>query len=419
MEQLKKPTQIIVSHPTGNANVRHALQGFVNSNILAQYFTSVAVFEHTFLDKLSKIGAFSELKRRFYDASLEQKTKNYPWFEVGRIIAPKIGFPTLTAHESGIFSTDSCFQNLDKYVARHLDQFKDLNAVYNYEDTALQTFRKAKKNHLSTFYDLPTGYWKAKAAFIQQEMERNADWSIALDAAKDSPEKLRRKDEELSLADQVIVASSFTKSTLQHASIKLKKIQVIPYGFPKTYQSRTYQSPKNRKLKALFVGRLSQQKGLSYLFEAIAKFSSEIELTLVGSKTTNNFDLLDEHLSKHTWLPYVRHQELLKLMREHDFLIFPSLFDGFGLVITESMSQGTPVIATQASAAPDLIENGKNGWIISSGSTDTLVQCLEHIIQDKSILEIVGKAALRRAEKRPWKQYEEELSNTVIGAVRS
>ena len=51
-------------------------------------------------------------------------------------------------------------------------------------------------------------------------------------------------------------------------------------------------------------------------------------------------------------------------MREHDVFVFPSLFEGFGLVITESMSQGTPVITTDRTAGPDLIKNDENGWLL-------------------------------------------------------
>ena len=50
-------------------------------------------------------------------------------------------------------------------------------------------------------------------------------------------------------------------------------------------------------------------------------------------------------------------------MKEHDVLIFPSLFEGFGLVITEAMAQGTPVITTDRTAGPDVISDNENGCL--------------------------------------------------------
>ena len=66
----------------------------------------------------------------------------------------------------------------------------------------------------------------------------------------------------------------------------------------------------------------------------------------------------------HNYLGPMPHDKVLQEMRKADVFIFPSLFEGFGMVITEAMSQGTPVIATDRTCAVDLIKNGENGWVI-------------------------------------------------------
>jgi glycosyltransferase involved in cell wall biosynthesis len=55
--------------------------------------------------------------------------------------------------------------------------------------------------------------------------------------------------------------------------------------------------------------------------------------------------------------PHFRIHEVLREMQRHDVLVFPSLFEGFGLVIVEAMSQGLPVITTSHTAGPDIIES--------------------------------------------------------------
>ena len=100
-------------------------------------------------------------------------------------------------------------------------------------------------------------------------------------------------------------------------------------------------------------------------------------------------------------------------MSEHDLLIFPSLFEGFGLVITEAMSQGTPVITTDRTCGPDIIIHGKNGWIVEAGVHQPIKELLERFIENPSILHEVGRNALNTASLRPWMSYEHELAVSV------
>ncbi len=122
---------------------------------------------------------------------------------------------------------------------------------------------------------------------------------------------------------------------------------------------------------------------------------------------------LDVELTKHHWIPSLPHDKILNLMREHDILIFPTLFDGFGLVVSEAMSQGTPVIATYNSAGPDLIEHGKNGWLIEAGSTSALLEAIGKLVANPSEIVKAGNAAMEKARLRPWSVYMKEISNAV------
>ncbi len=100
-------------------------------------------------------------------------------------------------------------------------------------------------------------------------------------------------------------------------------------------------------------------------------------------------------------------------MREHDVFVFPSLFEGFGLVITEAMSQGTPVITTDRTAGPDLIEHGRNGWLIEAGSTPALQAAIEELLHHPQQIASTGKEAMETARQRPWEVYGRELAKAV------
>jgi glycosyltransferase involved in cell wall biosynthesis len=161
------------------------------------------------------------------------------------------------------------------------------------------------------------------------------------------------------------------------------------------------------------VGGLSQRKGIADLFAAVDTFGKHVSLTVVGHKVSADCPALDAALAKHRWIPSLPHGQILQLMREHDVLVFPSLFEGFGLVITEAMSQGTPVITTDRTAGPDLIEHGKNGWLINAGSTHALQAAIEELLVQPSQIAEVGQSAMKTAQLRPWAVYGEELVNAV------
>lgn len=231
---------------------------------------------------------------------------------------------------------------------------------------------------------------------------------------KDSEQKTLRKDKELELADLILVASTFSANTLKDYPGHLSNIQVIPYGFPPTSSDDRYYPVKGKAaLKLLYVGSLSQRKGIANLFEAVENLKTHVELTLVGTKKNNDCSALNQALSKHKWIPSLSHSDILALMRDCDVLVFPSLFEGFGLVITEAMSQGTPVITTDRTAGPDFIVNDQNGWLIQAGSTDAIQAAIERLLINPGLIKKIGLEALQTARQRPWAMYERELTNAV------
>jgi glycosyltransferase involved in cell wall biosynthesis len=405
--------RIVISHPTANQNVRAAVGGFVEAGIVTSFKTTIATFPGGVWSRLASFKAFASLNRRCFDPALRPVTASWPWLELGRLLAAKTGAKRLTRHEKGLLSIDAVYRNLDKRVAdRIIDGSFD--AVYAYEDGALATFRTAKRLGIRCYYDLPIGYWRAGQKIFEQQREEWPEWSETLVGLQNSEEKLLRKDEEIYLSDKIFVASKFTAESLKDFPGTLPEIEVIPYGFPPTTDKRIYRSSENDPLKILFVGALTQRKGIANLFAAVDSFRNHVELTLVGKKPQTSCQALDNQLSKHKWIPTLSHDEVLALMRSNDVLVFPSLFEGFGLVITEAMSQGTPVITTDRTAGPDMMEHGVEGWIIKAGSTSAIQDAIEHLLSHRSLIKDAGEAAMRRARKRSWNVYGMELAQSVM-----
>jgi glycosyltransferase involved in cell wall biosynthesis len=413
---MRNKGKVVFVHPTGNANARAAAAGLLVAGLVAEFHTAIASFPGTLLDKLGVFGPLKEIRRRRFDIDLQPFTVSHPWREAGRLLSARAGWAGLIQHETGPFCIDAVYQGIDKKIAQKIRnaQNQGFRAVYAYEDGALQSFKQAKAANIKAFYDLPIGYWRTAHKLMEAEKGKWPEWAPTLTGLRNSEAKLARKDEELSLADQIFVASSYTAKTLQDYPGKLAPIQVIPYGFPEVKGGRSYQAfSHNRPLKLLFVGGLSQRKGIANLFQAVENLGKKVELTVVGRKSNNVCVALDKALSRHTWIPSLPHHAILKIMQEHDVLIFPSLFEGFGLVITEAMSQGTPVITTERTAGPDLIKHNQNGWLVEAGSTLQLQQQIEKLLQQPEEIRRAGDAAMQTATERPWSKYGEELASAI------
>ncbi|AMR34071.1 glycosyl transferase family 1 [Mucilaginibacter sp. PAMC 26640] len=404
--------KVMLSHATGNEFVRALLLALHNNGMLAEFDTTVAANANSAWLNFLPSALKQEWLRRTYPIP-QNIIRSHPTRELARLIMPRLGLSKPVRHEQGWASVDAVYRDLDSKIAHRLkglQQGNPIDAIYAYEDGALATFKQAKNLGLQCLYDLPIGYWRAAREMLTAEAERWPDWAVTLTGLKDSDSKLARKDEELKLADKIFVASSFTAKTLDYFPGQLAKIQVIPYAFPAVAQGRIYQSAgKTGPLKILFVGGLSQRKGIADLFEAVEDFGKRVSLTVVGRKMAVDCAVLNEALARHKWIPSLAHAEVLKLMRESDVLIFPSLFEGFGLVITEAMAQGTPVITTERTAGPDIITDGEDGWLIEAGAADQLKAAIERILSNPALIKKTGTAAMAAARKRPWAKYGQEL----------
>lgn len=408
--------KVLVSHPTGNANVRAAVTAMERAALLDRFYTAIATDSNSFWFRALPVAVRNELTRRAFPID-KQHIRAYPFREMVRLASRKFGLNVLTTHETGKFSVDAVYRSIDNKVARDLRARKRSHlpeSVYAYEDGALEIFRAAKKLNVHCVYDLPKGYYKAERDILGKQREERPDWAVTLAGFKDSAEKLARKDEEIRLADRIIVASSFTQRTLAYYSGALPPIDIIPYGFPPIVEKRAYDFSHSRKLRLLFVGSLSQLKGLANVLEAVEILKNNVELTIVGRKSTEACEPLNEGLAKHRYIKSLPHSEVLREMARHDVLLFPSLFEGFGLVVTEAMSQGTPVITTQNTCGGDIIDHDKNGWIVSPGSTEELTRQIDLILRNPDSVKKAGIAAIGQARQRPWNIYGEELVKTLI-----
>lgn len=385
-------SKILLSHPTANQNVRQTALAFADANLLKEFRTCINWREGTLLDRTMSIlpKVRDNLRRRSFAHALQPFIKTNPWREWGRLL--------LRA-----FSIDEVYDSFDRHVAARIDSLGKLDAVYAYDGGALETFRAAKRIGAKCIYEHPIVHWRKVRALQREEAQLQPEWAPTLLALRDSEAALARKDEELSLADVIVAASTFARETLPNLNAI---VRVIPYGAPAP--NELPRTECNGKLRVLFVGALTQAKGLSYLFDAIARLNEHVDLTLIGHRVSEAIPS-QSILDRHCWIPSLSHERLLAEMSRHDVLVLPSLHEGFGLVILEAMAQGTPVITTPHTGGADVIENGVDGFIVPIRSSDAIAEKLAWLAQDRHRREAMSAAARAKARAFSWQIYRERI----------
>lgn len=336
----------------------------------------------------------SQLSRRELPVEVASSTSSHPYFELRRILGKR--FPALRVSDHDFYG------RFDRIVA---DMLVPGDSLYAYEDAAQHALRRARALGVPSVYELPMGFHRMATEVLSQECDLNPRWSATIPGLQLATQVSERKDEELGLAELVVVPSTFAASTVPE--LYRHKARTVVYGGPETAPvNEVSVRAGGTSLKALYVGGLTQRKGLSYMFEGISKSDVLVELTVVGRRF-GDCPALDAELAKVNYFESMPHAELLRLMRQSDVLLFPTLFDGYGLVIAEAMSQGCPVIATTSCAGPDLIESGKNGLLVSPGDADAIAGALEMLAMDQDLNNSMKVSALKAT--RSWGAYRDDL----------
>jgi glycosyltransferase involved in cell wall biosynthesis len=287
---------------------------------------------------------------------------------------------------------------------------RQLDAIYAYEDGALRTFQRAYRAGLGRFWDSPAIHWRAAERIWEEESKR---WPGAMGAHLPVEEewKKRRKDEELDLADVVFVASRFARGTLEDEGCRKPLVQV-PYGFPvELFRPKAGQA--DGPFTVLAVGVHDLRKGTPYLLEAWRLAGiRKARLRLVGPmKLTPVFLSRYEGLFEH--VPYLPRLALEREYQAADLLAFPTLGDGFGLVMQEAMCCATPVLTTPHGGGPECITDGVEGWLIPARDVGALVEKLREAAIDREHLVRMGIMARIKAERYSWQAAEERLAQSI------
>ena len=395
--------KIAVSHPHGNANSYHTALAFSEIGWLDHFETGLlngsapsSVMRHLPQDIERRTS------NRNYEGIPEARKSSHRLIEAVTRIGRKVKPGGLTSRVNWY---DVLFWGHDFQVSRALAD--DLDAVYAYEDAAKLTFEAARKRGITAIYELPLGYYKGVAAEINRA---RGDWADLQSEVYAEPHwKQTRKAEELAMADVIVVASEWSRESLRLTdAAAIKPVVAVPYGTPVEEILPRLQAPTG-PFTILFAGQIGLRKGVPHLIEAWEKLKlRDGRLWMAGSIALPR-EYINEHAASFEYLGALPRPELIEVMKKVDLFVFPSLAEGFGLVIGEAMAAGVPVLTTNNTGGPELITDGVEGWCVKAHEVAPLIERIEWAYRHRDELHSMGQLARQRAEQWTWADYRRKL----------
>ncbi|MBM3939219.1 MAG: glycosyltransferase family 4 protein, partial [Sphingomonadales bacterium] len=220
----------------------------------------------------------------------------------------------------------------------------------------------------------------------------------------------------------ILTNSSFTASEiLRIKGIDKESISITPLGFDASqfYPLKYYQRRHPRPY-FLHIGQAYPHKNLRRVIEAFSQISEQIQgidLILAGKPYRHESACLrrlvdEKNLSNRIlFLSYVNQDSLPDLYRGAVGLIYPSLWEGFGLPIIESMACGVPVITSYGSATEEVA--GQSALLVDPLSIDQIRNAILELVSNRSLRTALISRGLERSTHYSWTSCKDETRNIV------
>lgn len=224
-------------------------------------------------------------------------------------------------------------------------------------------------------------------------------------------------------AKLVCVSKSAANDLIEYMPSAKAKVEVIYLGAESKTEEITGQKDSLELKSKYFVsiGRLEERKNISNIIEAFKQFKAKghsHKLVLAG-KPGFGYDKIESSIKSSGYssdiiLPgFIPASEFNNLLKNAEALLYPSLYEGFGLTALEAMKAGAPVITSNVSSLPEVV--GDAAILVDPVSAQEIAVAMELIVEDQDLRASLVKKGLKQAEKFSWEKTAKEYLKLMEG----
>lgn len=173
-----------------------------------------------------------------------------------------------------------------------------------------------------------------------------------------------------------------------------------------------------KKLRAIYVGGITRQKGVHDIIKVAPEFK-DIEFVLIGeSPLASDCSFINNVPGNVSLLPQMKNSEVLKELKRSDFFFFLSHTEGFPYAVLEAMATGLPIVATNVGAIPEMVVDGRGGFLCESQNIKQIKQALYKLKSIKS-MKTLGEYNFNKAKiNYSYSQVIDKLCNIYLDCLK-
>ena len=191
--------------------------------------------------------------------------------------------------------------------------------------------------------------------------------------------------------DAYLCLTNFQKKKLQDNGFPAEKMYVLPNMYNKSLPGN---QPRNQHTYIAFAGRISREKGVDLIIQA-ARGLPDIQFKIAGA-VRDGF-ILKNLPSNVTYCGVLRGDDLDDFYRNASAFIMASIcYEGFPMVLPEAMAYRLPVIAPRIGGFPEIVEDGKNGLLVTMGDHQDLIEKIKYIWENPNIAREMGENGFQK-----------------------
>jgi len=249
-----------------------------------------------------------------------------------------------------------------------------------------------------------------EAARVGTAIERPSDWMVA------------REQREYALADAVAVLSTFARQSFIDQGVDPARVWLLRPGVDveefrpsdEVLARRIERIRSGDQLRVLFVGTLSFRKGLWDLATMMRRLGSRrMDFTLVGDVPVEAREIVADLSRQARVEPRQPRHRLRDVFGEADVFVFPTIEDGFGLVLAQAHAAGLPILTTPNGGGLDVIADGRTGWILPVRMPDAFAERLQWCDEHREEFARLVECAVGSPRPRGWTSMAEDLETAV------
>ncbi|MBO9602025.1 MAG: glycosyltransferase family 4 protein [Novosphingobium sp.] len=284
-------------------------------------------------------------------------------------------------------------------------------ALWCYDNSALDLFKVARTTGRMRILDRTIADWRAYNAIMRPVFEQYREFFPG--SAYAIPDDwIERNQAEYELADVILTGCEFAARTVRdHAGAAVaSKVRVLNYCYDELlFANRAPPAPRQAKapLRFLFVGQAGVRKGIHLALEAIARIpASAATLTIVGELQVPP-EVFTRYADRVTHIPTVARSDMPGLMAEADVLLFPTYFEGAGIVLYEALASGMGLIQ---SAQADVAVTPETGILLPDLTGEALYEAMMTAIERRDLVDTWRASAPVAALAYSFDRYRDNIA---------